>query len=255
MTPVYPIQRDLPTWLWLWLPLAIIAALYITRAVNLNIYLLMKSEMGVIENLTIIFLIVAVITGILLFRQIPGFPVRWFKWWVVLISVGCFYFAGEELSWGQHYIGWTVPDTWAQLNDQSETNLHNTSELFGFLFDNLPRFLLTLAALIGGIIAPVTFLVRKKPLSFTSANYWLWPTYVCIPVSVLAVTITIPTKIIENTDITLGVFSIGMGEAKECMLAMFLMLYLWSVYVRWKEFKRLSPVTSVKSTDQLITSH
>lgn len=47
---------------------------------------------------------------------------------VVLLCVfaaACVFLMGEELSWGQHAIGWGTPDYFAARNSQSETNLHN----------------------------------------------------------------------------------------------------------------------------------
>ena len=43
-----------------------------------------------------------------------------------LFAAACFLFAGEELSWGQHFFGWETPASWAAHNLQEETNLHNS---------------------------------------------------------------------------------------------------------------------------------
>src|SRR3546814_4167282 len=53
--------------------------------------------------------------------------------------------AGEEASWGQHYAGWLTPDNWQALNDQGETNLHNTSSWL----DQKPRTLLEIGVIVG----------------------------------------------------------------------------------------------------------
>lgn len=42
-----------------------------------------------------------------------------------LAAAAAFVIAGEELSWGQWLFGWSTPETWAQINAQKETNLHN----------------------------------------------------------------------------------------------------------------------------------
>ena len=48
------------------------------------------------------------------------------------LGVGLFYIvcAGEEASWGQRVFGWETPESFAEHNEQGETNLHN--------LDNLP---------------------------------------------------------------------------------------------------------------------
>ena len=39
----------------------------------------------------------------------------------------CIFVAGEEVSWGQSFFDWPTPASWAALNVQEETNLHNIS--------------------------------------------------------------------------------------------------------------------------------
>ncbi|MHC4414930.1 MAG: hypothetical protein ACYS0G_06575 [Planctomycetota bacterium] len=41
-----------------------------------------------------------------------------------MIAVASLFFAGEEISWGQSYLGWTTPETYSRYSH--ETNLHNT---------------------------------------------------------------------------------------------------------------------------------
>ena len=80
---------------------------------------------------------------------------------------GSLYFALEELSYGQHMFRWETGKTWSELNDQQETNLHNVLPLF----DQLPRTLLTLGVLIGGIIMPLYRSFRKITLDESNRFY------------------------------------------------------------------------------------
>jgi hypothetical protein len=52
---------------------------------------------------------------------------------------------GEEISWGQHIIGFKTPEAIKEINKQGETNLHNLniSELLGLSKENLFSGLLT----------------------------------------------------------------------------------------------------------------
>ena len=43
---------------------------------------------------------------------------------VAVIALAAFFFAGEEISWGQTHIGWGTPEGYREL--AAETNLHNT---------------------------------------------------------------------------------------------------------------------------------
>lgn len=42
-----------------------------------------------------------------------------------VLACGLFFMVGEELSWGQRLFGWQTPESLAEANKQSETNLHN----------------------------------------------------------------------------------------------------------------------------------
>jgi hypothetical protein len=47
----------------------------------------------------------------------------------VLVGVGAFVVAGEEISWGQRILGLATPDALKNINQQGETNIHNISGL------------------------------------------------------------------------------------------------------------------------------
>lgn len=79
--------------------------------------------------------------------------------WFVLAIAGCTYVLLEEVSYGQHLFGWATPEGWNALNDQGETNLHNTSAWF----DQKPRILLEVGVLTATLAA--TFCAfRSRPL-------------------------------------------------------------------------------------------
>src|SRR6185295_2537016 len=82
------------------------------------------------------------------------FPFRehpWLAAWVVIAALCCLYVTGEEISWGQQLFHWTTPEYWTRINDQHETNLHNTSAWF----DQKPRLLLETGVTVGGLIIPL----------------------------------------------------------------------------------------------------
>jgi hypothetical protein len=217
---------DLPTWLWLWLPLGLLAAIAFLSLLSQEVYLnVVLSEWGLVENVTVLILVVTVAVGVrlLVSRQLPD---RLLGLWIVMLTAGCFYFAGEEASWGQHMIGWTTPDTWAAINDQQETNIHNTIGLF----DQAPRTALAIVALIGGVIIPILRRRLKAGATLWSIHPLFWATIVCTPCALLALTVSVPGKVIGKLAAETPYFlRIGPGEVKELYLAMFLMLYLLSL--------------------------
>lgn len=66
--------------------------------------------------------------------------------WVGVVS--CFYIAGEEHSYGQHFFHWETPEFWKAINRQNETNLHNTTDWL----DKKPRTVLEVF-IFGGCLA------------------------------------------------------------------------------------------------------
>jgi hypothetical protein len=45
----------------------------------------------------------------------------------LMIALGTFFVAGEEIAWGQHIFGWSTPEALEAVNVQQETTLHNIS--------------------------------------------------------------------------------------------------------------------------------
>ena len=214
---------------WLGFPVIVFFTPYLSRIGGPGSDSYLYGENGWIEVLTIVFLLVAIFFGarFLFAGKVLGHD--WLQWWVVLLILGSIYFAGEEASWGQHIFGWEAPDYWQNINDQGETNLHNT----GPLFDQIPRTLLSVAALVGGVMAPLYFFLSKKRLDKDSLHYWLWPTYVCIPAAFFSLLVSWHEKVYRALEIEIPVvLDVRAGEVKESLLALFIMLYMASVWYR-----------------------
>ena len=223
--------NDLPKWLWLWLPLIVALFPYVARIISIESDSIVFGEQGIIENYTFVILFIAIILGVLAIMKMQNFSFPVFRIWLTLLVLGCIYYAGEEISWGQHWFGWGTPEAWMDVNDQGETNLHNTSALL----DQVPRMLLTIAAVVGGIFIPLFISLRNVPLPRNGFYYWLWPTYVNIPTCILAVAVSLHEKIYKLFDTAVPhLLDIRAGEAKECLLAMFLFMYIASFYKRLK---------------------
>ena len=221
--------NDLPTWLWLWFPIVVAIFPFVLRIIDPATDSFVFGERGIIENLTALLLVIGIVIGFRIQMSKVPLPFPALRVWIALLMLGCFYFAGEELSWGQHLIGWETPAGWKDVNDQGETNLHNTSALL----DQFPRTMLTIAAIVGGILVPLFFIVREKSPDKESFFYWLWPTYVNIPACFLAIAVSLHEKSYKLFDSQVpDLLDIRAGELKECLLAMFLLLYIASFYRR-----------------------
>jgi hypothetical protein len=144
-----------------------------------------------------------------------------------LFALGALYFAGEEASWGQHYFGWSTPEALAAVNAQEETNIHNIHGIF----DQLPRNLLTLGVVVGGIVLPIAR--RRRAGAWVAAEGplgWLLPTVVCLPTAVLGTVVSLPEKLFEAAGSEVPtLIEISPGESKEYYFALFLLLYVLSI--------------------------
>ncbi len=204
---------------------------YVARIISLDTDRYMYGEFGIIENITVIFLVVAIICSVLFLRSKVKNNFKVFNIWMIVFLLGCIYYAGEEISWGQHFFGWGTPEEWTTVNDQQETNLHNTSPIF----DQIPRTLLSIAAILGGVIIPIYRRFKGHIPSKDAFYDWLWPTYVCLPAALFSLLVSWHEKLYKVVGVEIPqVLDIRAGETKELFLAMFMMIYALSVWVRNK---------------------
>lgn len=138
-------------------------------------------------------------------------------------TLACIYFAGEECSWGQWYFGWETPEAMAELNDQSETNLHNMSSWL----DQKPRFVVEMFVIVAGLLLPVWMRLRGHGPAERPAAHWIVAPSLCWS----AAAWFLATRVSDIIDV--GLFSqLGDSELRELSVAWFLTLYLLSFALR-----------------------
>ncbi len=180
-----PLQSDadyLPRWVWLWLPLALAVVLVILAHAAPEFYAVWmgSEERGMLELSHALIPLAGFLLGIRMLFMPQVRSRKWISTWVLLAALGCLYIGGEEASWGQHYMQWETPEAWQAVNDQEETNLHNTSSWF----DQKPRAILELGIVIGGILIPLIAL--KRPEIRQSRFAIVLPPLITLPIAVLA---------------------------------------------------------------------
>ena len=89
----------------------------------------------------------------------------------------------------------------------------------------MPRALLTLGILVGGVVLPIYRYFRNTPLAESNRFYWQWPTLDCVTIGLLVILIR-PVQEVIDTD------AISTGETKELMFALFILLYCVSLHSR-----------------------
>jgi len=229
-------RPELPAWLWLGLPPLLLGAQLAVRAHDQDAYLRwVEGEQGVIENLTVAFLAGAVAAGVLALRGRARLPRPRLAGWLLALTVGCVYFAGEEVSWGQHWFGWETPEAIERVNDQRETNLHNISSWL----DQKPRLLLELWVLVGGVAVALRRRLGAAAYDERSDwRAWFWPTWVAFPAALLAIGVRLPERVADLLGWEWGTVVIRYSEAQELFFALFLLLYMLSIQARLRALAR-----------------
>jgi hypothetical protein len=210
---------------WLWIPvLGMIFQIILEVSFSGSVLSKMHSENGPHEILQFILLILCFIVAVSAFfsKHVKGLIL---KTWFALAALASLYVAGEEVSWGQHFLNWTTPEYWAAINDQQETNFHNTSSWL----DQKPRLILLIGISFGGLIAP--YLKTKGVLKLPAQLDFLIPSS---SLGVIAGFVLIPhlvEKIFESFDIILFA---RYSEVQELYMFHFVLLYLITLFRKAK---------------------
>lgn len=177
---------------------------------------------GWVENLTVACLLIAIVFGIyLLAAYWNHFRFPLLRVGIVVWILGCIYFAGEEISWGQWYFQWETPEAIRELNRQKEVNLHNVSSWF----NEKPRTLLEIWMIFAGLVVALLRKAGRLHFGWTDWREWINPAGVGI--STCAVFLICRAFDMHSSP-TLA--ELGSGEVRELLIAYFLALFLFSVY-------------------------
>ena len=185
---------------------------------------------GIVEHSTVLILLPGIAAGFAVFfyhRQHLPHPLL--GWWVLMWTLACVFFAGEEISWGQWLFEWETPELFRKLNSQEETNLHNITP---WLFQK-PQALVEIWILIGGLVLPLWWRYKEKKwlTEHNTLKFWLFPTYVCIPTAAITM-VTRSFRPLFNAGPLPHLKNLGTGELREYYIALFLCLYLLSIWLR-----------------------
>ncbi len=205
---------------WLRQPIAdVLAQFACPQAIPAGYRAWVGGELGALELLHVLIPLASLVLAgrMLVLRQVRRRPLLWA--WLAVAALGSLYIAGEEASWGQHYLGWGTPEAWQGLNDQSETNLHNLSSWL----DQKPRALLELGVIIGGIAVPLAALrwpaIRRARLAI------VLPPFLCLPSAVIAEAVRMSERALSALAPGTTLFERA-SEVQELYFYLFILLYL-----------------------------
>ncbi|MBM4017822.1 MAG: hypothetical protein FJ288_05750 [Planctomycetes bacterium] len=230
--------RDLGWLLWAGLPaLAVVLCLLAPLAGAERWHALVLSEQtGFIENSTVVLLVAALVVcgGLMARRQLPAIS----RVLLVLVFVCSLYFAGEEASWGQHWLGYRTPKSVRKANKQGEFNLHNLAR-YRYWLNATPRRLMMLVTIVGGVLLPLAAL--RWHAAWQAARHWLYwvvPTWRLVPAAAVTVLSDLPEDLLKpgphlahDSYLALALYWPAQ-EFRELGFAMVIFLYVFSIRAR-----------------------
>ncbi len=215
----------LSRFLWLWLPL-----LWIVAQIGCEIFLgrpgleWLLSENGLYELLQFAAIFAAFLAACRILWRMDRRAHPWLFAWIAVAALASFYIAGEEISWGQQFLHWSTPEEWAALNDQDETNLHNTSSWL----DQKPRWVLQIGMFVGGLLIPL--LRRVRPAALPARFSAIYPSDSLAPVAGIAALVKIVNMAARE------LFGVSLffraSEVIELYMFYFVLLYLLDFWNR-----------------------
>lgn len=178
----------------------------------------LHTENGPHEVLQAVVIFIALIIALRCVMAAQKAGYRWIMAWAGLAALCCLYVGGEEISWGQHVFDWTTPEFWSRVNDQNETNFHNTSSWL----DQKPKLILQIGVYVGGLIVPL--LLRKKPGLLPARFTMIYPSHELGVTAAIALFIMIQHKTAQK--VAALIFFTRANEVQELYLYYFVALYM-----------------------------
>lgn len=205
--------------LWLWIPVTVILML-----ISCELFLppsaigYIVQENGPLELLQFAVLCMALVYALACLHAAMKDKQKWLSVFYGLAALGCFYIGGEEISWGQQFFKWATPELWLAVNDQQETNLHNTTSWL----DQKPRLLIELGVVFGGLVLPLL-------LRYCGGIIPSWLKTIAPPGRMAVIAgIFLVVKILDKTgDISDFVFFKRGSEIIEIYIYYFILVYLY----------------------------
>jgi len=178
---------------------------------------IIETEHGLIETATALALLPAAAFGLVAAarwrRRRPGLAL-----WLAAVTAVALLYCGEEVSWGQHWLGFDSPAVFAEHNRQGETNIHNLHLQLG----RAVKTLVTAAIIVAGLVVP---LGRRDGYRGTA----FWPGLEAVPTAALVLGVRLVERFQTWFDLAgHPLLEMNLKETNEFHIAWFFLVYLWA---------------------------
>lgn len=155
------------------------------------------NENGLVEILQVIFLIIALFyIFFLMYNKKFKSESKIFNIFFYLYTIGIIYYLFEEISWGQHIFFWNTPEFFLNINNQNETNFHNTTNLL----NEVPRTLL----LVWCAFSFMFFYLLRKLKKYNNFKIFILPNENLKKISLLLIIFVLPDVIVDKFNLHPG---------------------------------------------------
>ena len=155
------------------------------------------NENGLVEILQVSFLIIALFYIIFLtYKKKFKSESKIFNIFFYLYTIGLIYYFFEEISWGQHVFFWNTPEFFLNINNQNETNFHNTTNLL----NEVPRTLL----LVWCAFSFMFFYLLRKLKKYNNFKIFILPNENLKKISLLLIFFVLPDIVVDKFNLHPG---------------------------------------------------
>jgi hypothetical protein len=157
------------------IPFAVAISGVLAALAGKNVYKWLTMEDGFAEDMQVLFYFLAFVLCVIVTRKIWQSNDRVVTVLYLGLCLGLFFLIGEELNWGQRIFGWQTASSFAAINKQEETNLHNIYGV-GTTFKWIQLLVGTY-----GTVLPLVVLRWKVPERFQNLVSMVVPPYTLVP--------------------------------------------------------------------------
>lgn len=228
-------------WFWCWIVPTVVCVLYglslwvptilpIEKEARDRWLIFYNSEFGPVENISWMVYAVIGVMGLIMAARLkkaqPDIPVIW-RIWFRLFAIGAILMGLEEISYGQHFIGFTSPDWFETASKQQEVNLHN---LYGDKPARILRRLIEVGMPIFGIAIPLACMAVREAWTKPRFGFYIFPRLEMVMWTLLAALVTPVRKLSGLTSVPQWRGSLS--EFQEMLWACALLIYLCVMWQR-----------------------